>query len=48
MRNTSQIGNSPAYFLSQNQKRATADVRVVSKKTSQIGNSLAYLLSHKQ
>ena len=48
MRNTSQIGNSLAYLLSQNQKRATAGVSVVSKKTSQIGNSLAYLLSHKQ
>ena len=48
MRNTTQTGNSLAYLLSQNQKRATADVRVVSKKTTQIGNSLAYLLSHKQ
>ena len=48
MRNTSQIGNSLAYLLSQNQKRTTADVRVVSKKISSIGNSLAYLLSHKQ
>jgi hypothetical protein len=48
MHNTSQIGNSLAYLLSQNQKRATGDVVVVSKKTSRIGNSLAYLLSHKQ
>jgi len=38
-------GNSLAYLLSQNQKHATADVRMVPKK---IGNSLAYLLSHKQ
>jgi len=41
-------GNSLAYLLSQNQKHATADAHVVSKKAGQIGNSLAYLLSHKQ
>jgi hypothetical protein len=40
--------NSLAYLLSQNQKRAAADIRADSKKTGQIGNSLAYLLSHKQ
>ena len=44
MRNTSQIGNSLAYLLSQKQ----ADVHVVSQKTRKVGNSLAYLLSHKQ
>jgi hypothetical protein len=48
MRDASQVGNSLAYLLSQNQKRTTADVHLVSKKTSQVGNSLAYLLSHKQ
>ena len=48
MRKVSPIGNSLAYLLTHKQERATADVRVVSKKTSSIGNSLAYLLSHKQ
>jgi len=45
MRKTNVTGNSLAYLLSQEQKRATADIRVVSKKTDVIGNSLAYLLS---
>jgi hypothetical protein len=45
MRKTNVTGNSLAYLLSQEQKWATADVRVVSKKTDVIGNSLAYLLS---
>ena len=46
MRNTSQIGNSLAYLLTQKQKRAPADVHMVAKKISLTGNSLAYLLSH--
>ena len=45
MRNTSQIGNSLAYLLTQKQKPVQADVHAVSKKTSVIGNSLAYLLT---
>ena len=39
MRNTSQIGNSLAYLLTQKQKPVPADVHAVSKKTSVIGNS---------
>jgi hypothetical protein len=42
-------GNSLAYLLSQEQKCATADVRVVQmRKVSLTGNSLAYLLSQEQ
>ena len=48
MRQVSVIGNSLAYLLCQKQKRARADVYVVSKKASLIGNSLAYLLCQEQ
>jgi hypothetical protein len=44
-------GNSLAYLLCQEQKYATADVRVVSRARTQMresGNSLAYLLCQEQ
>ena len=41
-------GNSLAYLLCQEQKCATADVRVVRTQLRKTGNSLAYLLSQEQ
>jgi hypothetical protein len=49
MRKVSYTGNSLAYLLCQEQKSATADVRVVQmRKASPTGNSLAYLLCQEQ
>jgi len=49
MRKVSYTGNSLAYLLCQEQKSATADVRVVQmRKASSTGNSLAYLLCQEQ
>ena len=41
-------GNSLAYLLCQEQKCATADVRVVRTQMHKTGNSLAYLLCQEQ